>query len=170
MHAPLRFLILACTLALAACAAIPGLSPSVTYVVVRHAEKVDDGSRDPSLTDAGRARAHELAARLDSRDVVAVYATAFRRTQDTAEPTAADHDLSIISYDANAPAGAVAERLRRAHSSGTVLVVGHSNTVPGIVSALCGCEVAPIDESDYGKLFEVRIRDGAAPVLSQRRY
>src|SRR3546814_13586359 len=65
---------------------------------------------------------------------------------------------------------AVAERLRRAHATGTVLVVGHSNTVPGIVSALCGCEVAPIDESDYGNLFEVRIREGAAPVLSQRRY
>src|SRR3546814_7399745 len=85
-------------------------------------------------------------------------------------PTAAVHDLSIISYDAEAPAEAVAERLRRAHATGTVLVVGHSNTVPGIVSALCGCEVAPIDESDYGNMFEVRIRDGAAPVLSQRRY
>src|SRR3546814_3012742 len=137
---------------------------------LRHAEKVDDGSRDPSLTDAGRARAHALAELLRSRDVVAVYATDFRRTRDTAEPTAAVHDLSIISYDAEAPAEAVAERLRRAHATGTVLVVGHSNTVPGIVSALCGCEVAPSDESDYGNMFEVRLRDGAAPVLSQRRY
>ncbi|HEY9541064.1 MAG TPA: phosphoglycerate mutase family protein [Luteimonas sp.] len=170
MHAPLRLLILTCALALAACAAIPVFSPVATYVVVRHAEKVDDGSRDPSLTDAGRARAHALAELLRSRDVVAVYATDFRRTRDTAEPTAAVHDLSIISYDAEAPAEAVAERLRRAHATGTVLVVGHSNTVPGIVSALCGCEVAPIDESDYGNMFEVRIRDGAAPVLSQRRY
>lgn len=170
MHALFRLLILACTLALAACAAIPGLSPSATYVVVRHAEKVDDGSRDPSLTDAGRARAHALAAKLRSRDVVAVYATDFRRTRDTAEPTAAVHDLSIISYDAQAPAEAVVERLLRAHASGTVLVVGHSNTVPGIVAALCRCEVAPIDESDYGNLFEVRIRDGAAPVLSRQRY
>src|SRR3546814_8714083 len=54
MHAPLRLLILTCALALAACAAIPVFSPVATYVVVRHAEKVDDGSRDPSLTDAGR--------------------------------------------------------------------------------------------------------------------
>src|SRR3546814_8741144 len=113
MHAPLRLLILACALALAACAAIPVFSPVATYVVVRHAEKVDDGSRDPSLTDAGRARAHALAGLLRSRDVVAVYATDFRRTRDTAEPTAAVHDLSIISYDAEAPAEAVAERLRR---------------------------------------------------------
>src|SRR5690606_4551980 len=139
-------------------------------VVVRHAEKVDDGSRDPSLTDAGNARADALARMLRSRDVVAVYATDFRRTRNTAQPTAAIHDLSIISYDAQAPAEAVATRQRRAHASGTVLVVGHSNTVPGIVSALCGCEVAPIDESEYGNLFEVRIRDGAAPAMTHRRY
>src|SRR3546814_1202497 len=113
MHAPLRLLILACALALAACAAIPVFSPVATYVVVRHAEKVDDGSRDPSLTDAGRARAHALAELLRSRDVVAVYATDFRRTRDTAEPTAAVHDLSIISYDAAAPAEAVDERDRK---------------------------------------------------------
>src|SRR3546814_12110903 len=131
MHSPLRLLIRACALALAACAAIPVFSPVATDVVVRHAEKVDDGSRDPSLTDAGRARAHALAGLLRSRDVVAVYATDFRRTRDTAEPTAAVHDLSIISYDAEAPAEAVAERLRRAHATGTVLVVAHSNTVPG---------------------------------------
>jgi len=170
MPAPLRLLILACALAVAACAAIPALSPGATFVVVRHAEKVDDGSRDPSLTDAGSARADALARMLRSRDVVAVYATDFRRTRNTAEPTAAVHDLSIISYDAQAPADAVAARLRRAHASGTVLVVGHSNTVPGIVSALCGCEVAPIDEADYGNLFEVRTRDGAAPVMKQRHF
>src|SRR5690606_38019861 len=107
---------------------------------------------------------------LRSRDVVAVYATDFRRTRNTAEPTAAVHDLSIISYDAQAPADAVAARLRRAHASGLALVVGHSHPVPGLVSALCGCEVAPIDEADYGNLFEVRTRDGAAPVMKQRHF
>src|SRR5690606_3339662 len=115
MPAPLRLLILACALAVAACAAIPALSPGATFVVVRHAEKVDDGSRDPSLTDAGSARADALARMLRSRDVVAVYATDFRRTRNTAQPTAAVHDLSIISYDSQAPADALAARLRRAH-------------------------------------------------------
>src|SRR3546814_5873078 len=125
MHAPLRLLILACALALAACAAIPVFSPVATYVVLRHAEKVDDASRDPSLTDAGRARAHALAELLRSRDVVAVYATDFRRTRDTAVPTAAVHVLSIISYDPEAPAEAVAQRLLPPHSTGTFLVVVH---------------------------------------------
>src|SRR3546814_4965489 len=97
MHAPLRLLILTCALALAACAAIPVFSPVATYVVVRHAEKVDDGSRDPSLTDAGRARAHALAELLRSRDVVAVYATDFRRTR-SEEHTSELQSLMRISY------------------------------------------------------------------------
>jgi len=170
MSRAFRFLAATCLLALAACAAIPALSPSVTFVVVRHAEKATDDARDPELSDAGLERAAALAALLQSRDVVATYATGFRRTRDTAAPTAVEHDLSITGYDAQASAETVAARLRRSHDRGTVLVVGHSDTVPGIVSALCGCEVAPIDESDYGNLFEVRIRDGRPPELLHQRY
>jgi len=170
MSAAFRILVAACALALAACAAIPLPSPTVSYVVVRHAEKAADDARDPSLSDVGHARADALAALLHSRDVVATYATGYRRTRDTAAPTAVAHDVSITAYDAEAPADAFARRLRRSHDRGTVLVVGHSNTVPGIVSALCGCNVAPIDESDYGNLYEVRIRDGRPPELLHRRY
>lgn len=168
MPVPFRFLIAACLFALAGCATLPAPS-SVDYVVVRHAEKATDDARDPSLSDAGLARAEALAALLRSRDVVAIYATEYRRTSDTAAPTAAAHDLSITSYAADTQPAAFAARLRQA-SRGTVLIVGHSNTVPGIVSALCGCEVAAIDESDYGNLFEVRIDGDAPPVLSRRRY
>ena len=170
MSAAYRLLAAACILSLAACAAIPALSPSVTYVVVRHAEKASDDTRDPPLSDTGRARADALASLLHSRNVVATYATGFRRTRDTAAPTALEHDLSITAYDADAPADAVATRLRRSHDRGTVLVVGHSNTVPGIVSALCECQVAPIDESDYGNVFEVRVREGRPPELLHERY
>lgn len=170
MPVPFRLLIAACVLALAGCTSLSSPSSSVSYVVVRHAEKATDDLRDPSLSDAGLARAEALAGLLRSRDVVAAYATQYRRTSDTAAPTAAQHDLSITSYDADAPPETVAARLRRSHARGTVLVVGHSNTVPGIVSVLCGCEVAPIDESDYGNLFEIRIDGDAPPVLSRRRY
>ena len=169
MPVPFRFLMAACVLALAGCATLSA-SSSVDYVVVRHAEKATDDAHDPALTDAGLARAEALATLLRSRDVVAIYATQYRRTSDTAAPTAAAHDLSITSYDADTRPREFAARLRQAPARGTVLIVGHSNTVPGIVSALCGCDVAPIDESDYGNLFEVHTDGDAPPVLSRRRY
>src|SRR3546814_11318720 len=83
MHAPLRLLILTCALALAACAAIPVFSPVATYVVVRHAEKVDDGSRDPSLTDAGRPPPHPRAELLRPRAAGARRAHHLRRPPHT---------------------------------------------------------------------------------------
>src|SRR3546814_14544058 len=100
MHAPLRLLILACALALAACAAIPVFSPVATYVVVRHAEKVDDGSRDPPLTDADRARAHALAGLLPPRDVVPAHATDFPRPRTPPQTTPATPPLPLISQHA----------------------------------------------------------------------
>ena len=174
MRSFFRFLLAACALALAACSATTPRTPrsaTLTFIVVRHAEKATDDPRDPSLSDAGLARASALATLLQPRDVVAAYATAFRRTQATAaaDRQRAPHRASR-TYDAAEPAAAFASRLRHDHATGTVLVVGHSNTVPGIVSALCACEVAPIDDGDYGNLYEVRISGDAAPALSQRRY
>jgi broad specificity phosphatase PhoE len=160
------------TLALGACASapVPTAAPALAFVVVRHAEKATDDARDPSLSEAGKARAQALEVLLRDRDLVAAYATGFRRTRDTAAPTAAAHAVTITPYDAAGPAEAFAARLRSEHASGTVLVVGHSNTVPGIVSALCACEVAPIDESDYGNLYEVRIGADGVARLDRQRY
>lgn len=165
-------LLAAGVLALAACSTTTAGTGSrgVAFVVVRHAEKSTDDAHDPSLSDAGRARATALAALLQTRDMVAAYATAFRRTQSTALPTATAHDIKVTTYDAAEPAAAFAARLRHEHAAGTVLVVGHSNTVPDIVSALCACKVAAIDESDYGNYYEVRITGDNPPTLEQRRY
>lgn len=161
-------------LVLVACAAAPMKAAAVdagaTYVVVRHAEKDSDDVRDPSLSDAGRARAQMLARHLAAADLVAVYATGFKRAQRTAAPSAQAHGLEVHTYDAAQPVADLVATLRREHTSGVILVVGHSNTVPAIASALCGCKVEAIDESDYGNLYEIRIDGDGASALSQRRY
>lgn len=126
-----------------------------TFIVVRHAEKSTDDPRDPSLDAAGHARAHRLAAALADRGVVATYATGYRRTQQTAQPVARQHDLDVLTYEASQAATVFADALRKAHRAGTVLVVGHSNTVPGIASALCSCEVPDMGEDEYDRLYEI---------------
>lgn len=165
-------LVLPLALAAAACATPPladGAGGGPTFVVVRHAEKTADDPRDPALTDAGRQRAEALAARLAAAPVTAVYATGFRRTQQTAAPIAARHGLAVRGYDAALDAAEFAASLRRAHPGGTAVVVGHSNTVPGIVAALCQCAVAPIDEAVYGDRYTVRIdAAGRATLLHAR--
>jgi broad specificity phosphatase PhoE len=144
--------------------------PMTTFVLVRHAEKTADDPRDPGLTDAGRARAARLAASLADAPLRAVYATAYRRTRDTAGPSAVAHGLQVAVYDAREPAADFAARLRAAHRAGTVLVVGHSNTVPAIAAALCACPVAPMREDEFDRRIEIRIEPEGLASLSQRRY
>ncbi|MGI8560009.1 MAG: SixA phosphatase family protein [Luteimonas sp.] len=159
-------LLLALVLAASGCASTQsGPASDATYLVVRHAEKATDDPRDPSLTAAGRHRAAALATQLADAPVVAVYGTGFQRTQQTAAPVAARHGLVVRTYDAQQAADAFADRLRHAHAHGTVVVVGHSNTVPGIVSALCTCAVAPIDESDYGNRYTIGFDARGRPTL-----
>ncbi|MBB1087364.1 histidine phosphatase family protein [Lysobacter sp. SG-8] len=169
---PARVVLFALLLVLvgAACAAKPGNDPSASlrFVVVRHAEKAPAPADDPALTPEGEARAARLAASLANAPLVAVYATDYARTRDTAAPSAAAHGLAVTSYDAREPAAAFVAGLRARHESGTVLVVGHSNTVPGIAGALCGCAVAAMDESEYDHRFIVDIDASGAATLVDR--
>lgn len=163
-----RISVLILSVLLAACASAPP-APGASFVIVRHAEKSSDDPRDPSLSEAGRARAQRLAAALKNQPVRAVYATAYRRTQQTGEPTARSHDLQVVTYDAKQPAGDFAAALRREHPSGTVLVVGHSNTAPDIAAALCRCSVAPMAETEFDRRMRIDFDRDGHPSYSESR-
>ena len=140
------------------------------FVIVRHAEKAANDQKDPTLSEAGNARALRVAERLSAAQVSSVYATGYRRTQQTAAPTALAHRLEVRTYDAAMPAKDFATRLRAAHANGTILVVGHSNTVPAIAAALCSCDVAPLREDEYDRWIRIHTdRDGAI-TLEEERY
>jgi phosphohistidine phosphatase SixA len=154
--------------ALLVCAA-PSLAFAQKIVyVVRHAERADGGvaaptmsgaPADPPLSVEGEARAKRLADLLADAGIQAVYATEFRRTQDTAKPLATRLGLTTITVRASATPDLIAA-MRTAHASGIVLVVGHSNTVPGIVKALCGQDVK-VGDADYDGIFVVVPASGA---------
>jgi broad specificity phosphatase PhoE len=138
------------------------------FVLVRHAEKGTDDPKDPSLTDAGHARAARLAALLGRVD--AVYATRYRRTHLTAAPTAAASHLTITTYDASMLAEAFVQQLRTAHPSDIVLVVGHSNTVAPIAESLCACRVEPLRDDEYDRMITIRIDHAGKASIEQTRY
>lgn len=170
MRSPLRWLVVVPVLfALAGCATPRGPESGVTYVLVRHAEKADDDPRDPSLSAAGLKRATRMAGRLHYTPIVAVYATPLRRTQQTAAPTARDHRLPVTTYDASQPPAAFVAALRAAHDHGTVLVVGHSNTMPAIAHALCGCTIAPTAETEFGRRISITVLPDGRTTVDDRR-
>jgi phosphohistidine phosphatase SixA len=123
-----------------------------TIFIVRHAEKATGGRalNDPDLSNAGRARAKSLAGLLKDARITAVYATEFKRTQQTAAPTAAAARVGITQVPGKATSSLVA-KLRALR--GNALVVGHSNTVPEVIKALGFPKPAAIGDGDYDNLF-----------------
>jgi len=134
---------------------------TTTIIFVRHAEKAVDGTDDPPLSDAGRRRADELARQMADADVIqgvdAVYATAYKRTQETVMPLADALDLPITTYDAD-DTETVLEDILRDHKGKVVLVVGHSDTLPELIANLGASKRVPmIDEAEYDNLYLVAI-------------
>jgi phosphohistidine phosphatase SixA len=153
---------------LLAASAAPVLAQT-TIFLVRHAERADSGAggmaSDPALSAAGRARAARLAEVLKDTKLTAVFVTEFKRTQQTAAPAAKAQHLTVSTVPADQTAVLV-EKLKA--SSGAVLVVGHSNTVPDVISALGVTTPVTIDDTEFDNLFIVVT--GTSPRLVRLRY
>jgi broad specificity phosphatase PhoE len=122
-----------------------------TIFIVRHAEKAD-ATKDPDLSEAGRARAEALAKTLREANITAVYATEFKRTQQTAAPLAKVLGIIVTTLPAKDNAALIA-KLRA--SNGNALIVGHGDTIPDLIKALGISEPINITENDYDNLFVV---------------
>jgi len=146
------------------------VAPPSTVILVRHAEKADDGD-DPDLTELGRARAQELAHTLGALDIRAVYATQYARTQETARPLAESLGLSVTVAQATSDyAGEMASLIRTEHLGQIVVVVSHSNTVPAIIDALGAGPAPSIADDEYDDLFVVTIEAGGRSNMLRLRY
>ncbi|HXI77466.1 MAG TPA: phosphoglycerate mutase family protein [Steroidobacteraceae bacterium] len=148
-----------------------GTAGSTTVIVIRHAEKdLSVSATDPPLTPAGEARAALLASmfgdtqRLGHLD--AIYVSPALRNRLTAAPLAARLGLPATVAPADDPRG-LARRALREHSGGRVLIIGHSDTVPQIVTALSGNSKIPeIEDREYGTMYIVSVpRIGDANLL-----
>jgi broad specificity phosphatase PhoE len=163
-----RFALLFALLFAFATDAVAGIGPPDTIVVVvRHAEKGTDDPKDPSLSDAGQARAQRLAAALENLPLSAVVASQFKRTQQTAAPAAEAHGVKVhvkpIEGDSMEFARTLATHIRQDHAGQALLVVGHSNTVPEMVEALTGTKPEPIADDEFDRVYVVTLpADGKA--------
>jgi 2,3-bisphosphoglycerate-dependent phosphoglycerate mutase len=140
-------------------------------ILVRHAELQGAAMADPKslpLSADGKARAQRLASILKDSGVGAIYVTDFARTNQTAQPLSQGIDRPLTVVPKGDPQELV-ERLRKNHAGQVVLLVGHTDTLPGLIKALgCACDIK-IDAQDYGNLFIVTPKgDGAAAFLRLR--
>ena len=128
-----------------------------TFILVRHAQKVDDGTSDPELSEEGKKNAENLSEWLHVNfNISAVYSTPYKRTKFTAAPAAKAKGLDVQEYDFKDPAGFL-KSLTESNKGKILLIVGHSNTTPMFVNILLGRkEFENLSEDTYNQLFIVK--------------
>jgi len=134
--------------------------------IVRHAEKeIVPGNPDPPLSAEGRKRAARLGRMLSRAGLNAAYATEYRRTRETVATAAATAGIEPVVTDA-LETDELARMLKSRHEGETVLVSGHSNTVPALIAALGVNEKIVINSGDYSDIFLVTLsRSGTAGLV-----
>jgi broad specificity phosphatase PhoE len=140
-----------------------------TVLVVRHAEKASATAKDPHLSAAGKQRARDLAHAAGAAGVTAIYASHFQRTQETVAPLAAALHLTPVVKNADLTEELV-EEIRNTRRGQTVLVCGHSDTVPEIVKRLSGAVVDPVPDARFDGLYVVTLHEDETGRATRVRY
>ncbi len=145
-----------------------GQENAIRIFLVRHAEK--GFGYDPTLTFKGVRRANLLASMFQGMPLDAVYATKFKRTQETAQAVAREKGLELELYETN-ELTTFSLRLRRKYRGKSVLVVGHSDTTPELINRLVNRGVLErIDERDYSNFYIVAISEQGEKEVLQLKY
>jgi broad specificity phosphatase PhoE len=150
-------------------AALAGIGPPDTIiVVVRHAEKATDDPKDPSLSEAGQARAQALAVALKGLPLHHAVSTQYKRTRDTAAPAAKANGIEVHVKPVDAANAAtyakdLAHHIRHDHAGQNLLVVGHSNTVPELVEAFTGARAEPMADTEFDRIYVVTLPADGPP-------
>ena len=139
----------------------------ITVFLIRHAEREDEPRQDPPLSKDGVARSQALARLLGTAGIKAILTSQFNRTKQTAEPLATKLGLTVTPFTlkinpsnprqiAEASTAEVTNKIleRRGES---VLVIGHSNSIPDVIKMLGGDVVPTIDEKKFDDLFIVTV-------------
>lgn len=140
-----------------------------TFILIRHAEKASDGTRDPGLTTEGEARAERLKELFKNAEVKAIYSSPYKRTKSTVAPLASALSLEVKEYN---PRGTeFLKDIMQDHKGGLIIISGHSNTTPFVANALLGEQkFKQLDESEYSKIFVVTIAEMGQGTVTMLNY
>jgi 2,3-bisphosphoglycerate-dependent phosphoglycerate mutase len=139
--------------------------PLTTVILVRHAEKkIEPDNPDPDLTPEGVARAQEIARMFAGAGINTIYATQYKRTQQTVKPLADRIGVPVTLINSR-QTDELVSRIQTDNRGQTIFVAGHSDSVPAIVSVLSNEKFRDIPDNEYDNLFIVTIyRFGKAQV------
>ena len=152
----------------------------ITVFLIRHAEREDEPKQDPPLSKDGVARSQALARLLSSAGIKAIFTSQYTRTKQTAEPLATKLGLTVTAFTlktnpsnprqiAEESTAEVTNKILE-HAGQSVLVIGHSNSIPDVIKMLGGDVVPTIDEKKFDDLFIVNVYAKGKAKVVQLKY
>lgn len=131
---------------------------ATAYYFIRHAEKVDN-SQNPDLSEIGLKRAEQWSLIFSEISFDGIYSTDYKRTIQTASPTANAKKIPIKVYN---PKNLDIESFKKETAGKKILIVGHSNSIPKFVNQITSKSTFnDIEDLTFGNLYIVTIIDGA---------
>jgi len=141
--------------------------PSVTTVILsRHAERANDSDTTSLLQPNGFDRARTLTAVLWRAGITRVFSTSTKRASQTRKPFSDSLKLDTAIY---ATPQQLKNTILAENPGDVVFVVGHSNTVPEIISAFGGGAIAQIN-NEFDNLFVLSIYPGGQTQVLNLQY
>lgn len=140
--------------------------------VMRHLPKEEHKelpvNKDPDLNSVGKKMAIDLAQQSFMSQIDVSFTTDYRRTKQSIAPSSKQYDFDVYLYDPRNNQ-LLLERVTKEFCGKNVIIIGHSNTVPAIVTAFGGrfdvtfagqklnddTQVL-LSEDDYGAIFHVK--------------
>ena len=132
-----------------------------TFYLIRHAEKerINKSERDPKLNEKGIIRALNWKDYFIDKDISKIYSTNYKRTLETVKPIEEAIGLTAILYS---PSNIDYKNFILSNKGEKVLIVGHSNTIPGFVNELINDQVySQIDDLNNSNLYIVNLCDSS---------
>jgi phosphohistidine phosphatase SixA len=136
----------------------------MTIVLIRHAERTS--GTDPGLTAAGAARARHLAGMLEDAGISAIFTSTLRRSKETAAPLAEAIQVAPAVLDDDV----LVARQQILSSGAAALVVGHTDTVPALISTLGGPNGVSIADDEFDRFFVLTVAPADGGSLFAMRY
>lgn len=127
---------------------------TTTLYLIRHAEKSDLTS-NPELSEAGIKRAKNWATYFENISIDLFYTTMYKRTQQTCSAIAVTKQKDILFYK---PDAMNLQKVIAENQGKTLLIVGHSNTIPNYINKLLGtAKYEDMPESEFGNLYLITV-------------
>ncbi len=142
---------------------------TTVYYFIRHAEKDREANTDdPHLLSVGMRRANHWAKVLKDKDIEMVYSTNYKRTIETARPTAEQAKVKIELYE---PHQLYSKDFQEKTAGKNVLIVGHQDTTPQFINKILKQnKYKRIEDDENSELYTVTISPNGKKTSKVKKY